>query len=721
MNTFIEPDDNRASAPDSRRKNGVGGTGRVASQKTSASCSSAGWRLASLALVAAAWLGAGSAPVLAQATKHAAKKPFPTFNLPRRARGDEALQALGTRQAEVADWYGMTSDQFTHMLRHDRHAWLDRKGRLVFIDGFELPPEAIGEVASTANISGTVPAALDQTFQLHSRPNAKRVIYLDFNGDTVTGTAWNSSWSIAAINAGAYDIDGDPSTFSTTELQRIQYIWQRVAEDYAPFDVDVTTAEPPVEAMTRSSTSDDTFGTRVVITRDWTALTSSPCSCGGIAYVSAYDDTTEYYKPAWVFYNRLGSGNEKYVAEAISHEAGHNLGLSHDGFNDGATSLGYYAGHGSGATGWAPIMGVGYYKELTQWSKGEYAYATQTQDDLTVIQSRGAPLMADDHGNTAADATPMEASESGGILSLSASGLIGSRTDVDVFRFAIGAGNLSLNLSPGTRGPNLDISASLYDASGNLVATSNPADALSAGFSLNNLPGGTYYLMVDGTGKGDLGTGYSDYASLGEFLISGSAAASGDMPPVAAASATPTTGVGPLLVSFSSTGSHDPDGSALGYDWDFGDGSTHSSSANPSHTYAVGNYMARLTVTDVNGNADQATVNIAVTEPVMAPALHVDNIAMAASTSRKGIRATATVTVRDASGKLVGGARVQGAWSGAVSGRVSGTTTSKGTVKFTSAYSKTGGTFSFAVSNISLSGFVYDESQNKETSDSITR
>ena len=41
-----------------------------------------------------------------------------------------------------------------------------------------------------------------------------------------------------------YDLDGDYTTFSDEEQTRIQRIWARVAEDYAPFDVDVTTEQP---------------------------------------------------------------------------------------------------------------------------------------------------------------------------------------------------------------------------------------------------------------------------------------------------------------------------------------------------------------------------------------------------------------------------------------------------------------------------------------------
>ncbi|WP_305803521.1 hypothetical protein, partial [Thiolapillus sp.] len=56
--------------------------------------------------------------------------------------------------------------------------------------------------------------------------------------------------------------------------------------------------------------------------------------------------------------------------------------------HDGTSSAGYYSGHGDGFVSWAPIMGVGYYKNVTQWSKGEYPDASQVQDDLAIIDGK---------------------------------------------------------------------------------------------------------------------------------------------------------------------------------------------------------------------------------------------------------------------------------------------------------------------------------------------
>jgi glucose/arabinose dehydrogenase/chitodextrinase len=89
----------------------------------------------------------------------------------------------------------------------------------------------------------------------------------------------------------------------------------------------------------------------------------------------------------------------------------------------------------------------------------------------------------------------------------------------------------------------------------------------------------------------------------------------GNQPPVAAASATPTSGHAPLPVAFSSAGSSDPEGAPLSYSWAFGDGGT-SNSANPTHTYqASGQYVARLTVSDGTNTAVSSDITIRVGSP----------------------------------------------------------------------------------------------------------
>jgi hypothetical protein len=165
----------------------------------------------------------------------------------------------------------------------------------------------------------------------------KRIIYLDFDGHTITGTAWNKD-NMDPINAAPYDRDNNPG-FSNAELTNIQEIWQKVSEDYAPFDVDVTTELQSEEQIRRTDSNDEYYGTRALVTRSNFGICDH---CGGIAYVGSYNDTGEmhdYYMPALVFFDRLDNGNPKSVAEAISHEVGHNLKLFHDGTSD----RGYYA------------------------------------------------------------------------------------------------------------------------------------------------------------------------------------------------------------------------------------------------------------------------------------------------------------------------------------------------------------------------------------------
>ena len=73
-------------------------------------------------------------------------------------------------------------------------------------------------------------------------------------------------------------------------------------------------------------------------------------------------------------------------------------------------------------------------------------------------------------------------------------------------------------------------------------------------------------------------------------------------PPPAAAHATPAAGASPLHVNFSADESLDPDGDAVTYAWDFGDGSADATGRTASHTYPnSGVYTARLTVRDARG------------------------------------------------------------------------------------------------------------------------
>ena len=90
--------------------------------------------------------------------------------------------------------------------------------------------------------------------------------------------------------------------------------------------------------------------------------------------------------------------------------------------------------------------------------------------------------------------------------------------------------------------------------------------------------------------------------------------------PVEVANALPVPVIGwscdELTCSFTSTGSLDPDGLIVGYEWNFADGTT-SSEIDPTHTFAVSDiYTVTLTVTDDDDGEDTATISI---EPTLAP------------------------------------------------------------------------------------------------------
>ncbi len=334
---------------------------------------------------------------------------------------------------------------------------------------------------------------------------------------------------------GGFDRDGNPATFSTAEHGYVQEVWREVTETYAPYDVDVTTQDPGLAGITRSSSSDTTYGTHVLVTSDPAPRADICGSCLGVAWVGTFDniDAGGYYQPAWVF-DYSTSFDPMIIAQAASHETGHTLGLSHDG----TSSASYY----SGTSAWGPIMGSSMNRAVSQWSKGEYTGANNTEDDLAVIASNGLPLRADDHAGV---------TDLGSQASYDVSGVIGTRTDTDDFALTLPC---TTSMTVAARGIGaqtaLDLSLTVLDGNGQVVASSSPASTragsppVSAGMNASvTVPNatGNYVLRVDGVGNGSPASGgWSDYASLGQYTLTASGCEA--TTPTATPTDTPTDG-----------------------------------------------------------------------------------------------------------------------------------------------------------------------------------
>lgn len=430
--------------------------------------------------------------------------------------------------------------------------------------------------AFAARDSAPQSAAIPGSPAAGSRPGAPVTIYLDFDGETLTGTRWNKT------------IGQDPQAFEPAAGADAAFqaeVWAAVAEDYAPFNVNVTTTNPGADKLYKTSDGDNEYGSHVIITDSYDEVYWDFAGSGGIAWGPALG--SQWLTGAFVFTD--GTGNiAKNVADAASHEAGHNFGLDHDGI---AGQPGDYYSPSDGV--WGTIMGAPYEVPVTQWSAGAYAGSTNQQDDLAVITDRSAAerffmgayysngqpypdgpvcvisgdpqnpqpgdqfqavvndecgeiltlrfdyndrgdFAADQVGNDAASATLLD-NPAG---TFAGAGVIERTSDVDVFSVITGGGTFSAEVEVADVFANLDAKLTLTDANGAVKAESNPDAGVNAGgvfglgasITADDLPVGVYYLTVDGVGFGDPSTatpananGYTEYGSLGNYSIKGSA------------------------------------------------------------------------------------------------------------------------------------------------------------------------------------------------------
>lgn len=352
-------------------------------------------------------------------------------------------------------------------------------------------------------ITGSV---LSQVPLLNSNPGvSNKVIYLDFDGQKVTGTGWNSGNTINAAASNALN-----------NSNSIRQIWNRVSEDYRPFNVNVTTDS------VRFNNAHPTSRIRVI----FTPTSAWYGSAGGVAFLGSFTWGGYPGTPCWIFENQLGYSN-KSMAEAASHEVGHTLSLMHQStYNSSCVKTAEYnSGVGTGVTSWAPIMGVGYNRNVTLWHNGKNATSCNTTQ---LDHGNGSPgitgnpylsFWPDDVGDTYQTGKILNLNS----LTLSDSGIVTTPTDIDVYRFEIcnpryvtvNVRPWALDSTPGSYlGANLDVKLKLFNASGTMLVADSSVSKLNGLVGLN-LPAGSYYFTVDGGSSAY----YSDYGSIGKYYV----------------------------------------------------------------------------------------------------------------------------------------------------------------------------------------------------------
>ncbi len=631
--------------------------------------------------------------------------------LTRAKDADEALQSQGASRLQLS------LQRFRELATSQPSLHITSSGRLAYKCARPRRAPVAARIVGQDNSTFIAPAPrpLAETFALHSRPGAARVIYLDFDGHTITGTAWNEDFE-DPVQVDPFDIDGNPAAFSAQERAIIQEIWRRVAEDFAPFDVNVTTEDPGLDRIISNGPGDIEVGVRALVGDDPTYILPPEEAEGvlGLALTGTFGDAVD--NPALVFSVSHGT-DYAMIADTVSHEVGHTLNLDHHGSEVGGVRDEYYAGHGI----WAPIMGAGSSDAVSQWSRGDYANATNpAQDDIAIITGF-IPLAAAEHPVDRAAADALGPVDPADVLT----GTLRSAGDTAWYKFAASSGRASFTGSVASLGPNLKLGLSIRDSAGNLVASS-AADQrpLSATLTANLPSAGFYYLVVDGIGYLDADTGFTDYASIGRFSVTGTWQL--NRPPLAStAGSSPLLGKAPLTATFDGRGSFDPDGTIASYAWSFSDGQVATGPTAVITFATPGERTATLTVTDNTGAVHSTDVRVTATARASfaRPMSIVSASAAWVATTRASGRATATFRVADSAGRPLPGVTVTATVAGLEDAVVTGVTDRAGNVRLSTSEipTRSRGTATFTVRSATLAPYEYLPARNKVSAATLRR
>jgi hypothetical protein len=298
-------------------------------------------------------------------------------------------------------------------------------------------------------------------------------IYIDFDGQSIRGSSWN--WE-GPFQVSAARLD-DPS---------ISAIVAQVSEDFRPFKLTVTTDSVIYFRAPRNKRI------RVIVTPDFQWY--QPAAGAVMKGSFEWGDET----PAFVFSSML-SNNPVWIAESISHQVGHAMGLSHHIVSQepGTVLVEQDGGTGKGCTGWAPIMGVSFYKNHTTWHTGWAGPRGELwQDDMARIAAVVGGYTEDEpEGHF-----EVRANQSN---EFRISGILHRYDDIDTYTITIPeSGKLILQINPvgvdtNDTKANVHLRLQCINQSGVLIQQFYQKDQLHAKGQLT-LRAGTYTLAIAG-------------------------------------------------------------------------------------------------------------------------------------------------------------------------------------------------------------------------------
>lgn len=430
-------------------------------------------------------------------------------------RGPEAAKAIRAKHAREGK-PAADAEALVQVMEADESAWVTADGQMFFSDVVfhETPGPGVDDGTGLAIPIGAPPTPIGYTDAgipiHHSKPGSVFKLYMDFDGEFLNSPDWRIFRRLSGYSV-------NPDSFNQKEQDVISRVWGRLADDYAAFDIDVTT-ERPLELQRGHP------GERNVLWSIFTTTTSAgfPNNVGGVSLFNLgympFGTTT----PTFVFFNTIGALDHNMLADVAAQENGHMFGLLHAGLkfpNGGGVE--YYVGHGTGPTSWGPVMGAPFRRNVTQWTLADYPNGANSpfagyapvdhQDEIAIIAGK-LGVRGDDVGDAPATALP---------LALHERHYIQSSDDVDVFALPA-TGGVELLISGyrdggSTDGGNLDIAAEIINASGLVVASVDDHEQTTATLDVD-LPPGPHFLRVHSSSNP---ANYTTYSSIGEYTVTG--------------------------------------------------------------------------------------------------------------------------------------------------------------------------------------------------------